>query len=121
MFIIICDGGNRNDITYGSFKIFSDSGELIVHKQMVFGYGTSNLAEYLALISALEEAIKRNMKDIIVLTDSKLMQEQIMGDWACNYKHLKVARNKARKLLRQFDSWKIVKVIRNIVVAQLGH
>ncbi len=121
MYTIISDGGNRKDITYGSYKIFDEEGTEIVHKQLVFGFGTSNLAEYMAMIKAVEHAQKLNIKDIVILTDSKLVQKQIYGEWRCNYSYLKEARNLLRKLLRGFDSWKINKVTRNIVVSQLGH
>ena len=47
MHTLITDGGNRSDITYGSYKIFSDDGTQIAHRQVVFGHGTSNLAEFL--------------------------------------------------------------------------
>lgn len=121
MYILLSDGGNRKDITYGSFKIYTDRGETIAYKQMVFGYGTSNLAEYLSLIEGLKKAIAMNIKDITVLTDSKVVQKQILGDWACNYEYLRVARDKARRLLKKFDNWEINKVSRNIISSQLGH
>jgi ribonuclease HI len=121
MYTIISDGGNRQNITYGSFKIYDDEGTVIVHRQMIFGYGTSNLAEYLAMIRAVKHAQALDIKEVVILTDSKLVQKQVFGDWQCNYQHLKSARNSLRKLLNNFDSWKINKVSRNIVVLQLGH
>lgn len=121
MHVLVTDGGNRNDITYGSYKIITDEGEVIAHRQVVFGYGTSNLAEYLAFIEGLKKSKSLGIKDIVALTDSQLMQRQIQGDWACNHEHLRVARDKARRLLHEFDSWKIKKVTRNIIVTQLGH
>jgi len=121
VFTIITDGGNRDSTTYGSFKIFDDSGKLVAHRQMVFGYGTSNLAEYLALIRSLKFALAHGYNNVTILTDSKLMKKQIEGKWACNYAHLRIARDQARTLLNKFEKWKINKVTRNIIVAQLGH
>lgn len=121
MYTLITDGGNRHDITYGSYKIFDEDGELIKHTSMIFGYGTSNLAEYLALIDGVKASIKLGIKNVVILTDSKLIQKQILDEWACNYTHLRVARDKARRLLEKFDSWKINKVSRNIIFHQLGH
>lgn len=118
---IIADGGNRSAITYGSYKIFDNEGTQIAHRQLVFGHGTSNLAEYLAIMRAVEHAQKLEIKDVVILTDSKLVQMQVVGEWRCNYPHLKEARNLLRKLLIGFDSWKINKVSRNIMLAQLGH
>jgi len=121
MYTVITDGGKRRDITYGSFKIFNDTGEELIHKQIVFGYGTSNLSEYLIMIEAVKYAINQEYKDITILTDSRLVVMQVMKNWACNYDHLRTARNKLRRLLRNFDSWEIKKVTKNIIVAQLGH
>lgn len=121
MHTLITDGGNRSDITYGSYKIFSDDGTQLAHRQLVFGHGTSNLAEYLAMMRGVEHTQRLDIKDVVILTDSKLVQMQVAGEWRCNYPHLKEARNMLRKLLKGFDSWKINKISRNIVEAQLGH
>jgi len=121
MYTFITDGGKRKDITYGSFKIFDDEGNQLVHKQIVFGYGTSNLAEYLIMIEAVKYAIINDMLSIIILTDSKLVIMQTKGKWQCNYDHLRTARNKLRRLLKRLDKWEIKKVTRNIVASHLGH
>jgi len=121
MYTFITDGGKRKDITYGSFKIFDDEGNQLVHKQIVFGYGTSNLAEYLIMIEAVKYAIINDMLSIVILTDSRLVIMQTMGEWQCNYDHLRTARNKLRRLLKQLDKWKIKKIKRNIVASHLGH
>jgi ribonuclease HI len=121
MYTIIADGGKRKDITYGSFKIFDEEGKELVHKQIVFGYGTSNLSEYLIIIEAVKYTINSGYKDISILTDSRLVVMQMADVWACNYDHLRTAKNKLRRLLNQLDSWEIKKITRNIVVSQLGH
>lgn len=121
MYLIYADGGNKSDITYGSFKIYDGSGNVVAHKQLVFGYGTSNLAEYLSMIRAMEYAINMGIQDVIIFTDSKIVKKQIYGEWACNYDHLRKARNKVRKLMQEFDNLSIKKVTRNTIKHQLGH
>ena len=121
MYTFITDGGKRKDITYGSFKIFDDEGNELVHKQIVFGYGTSNLAEYLIMIEAVKYAIIHRFMDIIILTDSRLVVMQVAEEWQCNYDHLRTARNKLKRLLRQLDKWEIKKITRNIVASHIGH
>lgn len=118
---MICDGGNKQSITYGSYKIFSPLGEEILHKQVVFGFGTSNLAEYMALISGLTAALEYGILDLVVLMDSNLVIHQVNGDWRCNEQHLLVARNRAREIMKGFDYIILKKVKRNIVVQHLGH
>ena len=121
MYTLITDGGKRKDITYGSFKLFDDEGNELVHKQIVFGYGTSNLAEYLIMIEAVKFCLKHEITELTILTDSRLVIMQTTGEWQCNYDHLRTARNKLRRFLKQLDKWEIKKVTRNIVASHLGH
>lgn len=121
LYTIFCDGGNKKGVIYGSFKVFAHDGAEVTHKQIVFGEGTSNLAEYLTLIEALRYTRRRDYKNIVVFTDSALVKHQIEGKWKCNYDHLKRARNTARKILKDFDSWKIKHTARNTIVGILGH
>lgn len=121
MYTLITDGGHRKDITYGSYKLYDERGKLIIHKQLVFGYGTSNLAEYLTMIVALRRTLDKSVENVVILTDSLLLKNQVEGLSQCNYPHLIQARNRVRNLLNCFYSWKIVKVKRNIIVAHLGH
>ena len=121
MHVLITDGGHKKDITYGSYKLYDDTGKLLLHKQVVFGYGTSNLAEYLIMIVALRRTFELGIKNVIILTDSLLLKNQVYGTNYCNYSHLIRARNTIRRLLKRFDTWKIIKVKRNIIVAHLGH
>jgi ribonuclease HI len=121
MHTIISDGGNKDYIPYGSYKILDDYGNLIAHRHIVFGYGTSNLAEYSSMIAGVRRARDIGCKDIVIFTDSLLVKNQVEGNWECNYDYLRSARDKLRDLLKSFLSWKITKVSRNIIVAQLGH
>jgi ribonuclease HI len=121
MYTIISDGGKRRDITYGSYKIFDSDGKELVHRQIVYGYGTSNLSEYLIMIDAVKHAQSMGIKNVAILTDSRLVRMQTLGEWACNYDHLRTARNKLRRLLKGFDHWEINKITRNIVASHLGH
>ena len=121
--LIICDGGKRRDVAYGSFKIFDDSGNLLDHGQRIFGDNTSNSAEYLILYSALLRAkvIKVRKGHVTILSDSDLVVHQLQGTWNCNYAHLQVMRDAIRKELSDYYDWEIKKVSRNIIVGHLGH
>lgn len=48
------------------------------------GYGTNNIAEWSALIWALDEANKRNLTDVEFIGDSKLVVNQANGSWKIN-------------------------------------
>jgi ribonuclease HI len=119
--LIICDGGKKSDVTYGSYKIFADNGNEILHEQVVFGFGTSNQAEYLIMKLAIKRAIELGYDAVTILTDSKLVAYQVQDVWACNYPHLIVLRNEIRELLTKFSTAQIKRVPRNIMKHHLGH
>lgn len=120
--VVICDGGKKGGIAYGSYKIYTALGELIEHKQVVWGEKTSNEAEYLTMLMALRKSKQFLTEDesvINILTDSSLVKEQVAGNWQCNYEHLKVLRDKIREELN--DNVTIIHVARNIIYQHLGH
>jgi len=61
-------------------------------------YGTNNDAEYMGLIVAMERAIEKNLEYIDVYMDSKLVVEQVNGNWKINYKHLEEYNDKIKLL-----------------------
>lgn len=120
--VIICDGGKRGGVAYGSYKIYTASGILIEHKQIVWGEKTSNEAEYLTMLMAIRKGkqfLTEDESEINILTDSSLVKEQVEGNWRCNYKHLQVIRDKIREELD--DNITISHVPRNIIFQHLGH
>jgi ribonuclease HI len=46
-----------------------------------YGYGTSNEAEWLGLLTLLEEAKIRNYSDLTIFGDSQLVVYQALGKW----------------------------------------
>jgi ribonuclease HI len=68
------------------------------------GIATNNVAEYSALIRALEEARALGCSRIAVITDSELMARQINGQYAVKTPHLVPLFRRAVVLLSQFDS-----------------
>jgi len=67
--------------------------------------GTSNIAEYRALIAALELAKKLHDEDercrIYVFGDSQLIIKQANREWVCNAAHLRPYLDKVRVLLER--------------------
>ena len=68
------------------------------------GIATNNVAEYSALIRALEEARALGCSRIAVITDSELMARQINGQYAVKTPHLVPLFRRAVVLMSQFDS-----------------
>lgn len=65
------------------------------------GEGTNNIAEYLALIRALEIAKEMNEKEIHIRTDSQLIERQVKGEYKVKNPKLKPLKAKADKLMKE--------------------
>ena len=133
-YIITCDGGCRNHGTdqahgYGSYHIRTKNGrEDIV--RLNFGPSvTNNIAEYSALIGALEDITSRIKKagrqveefSIAVITDSQLVVNQVNGNWKIKRVHLCPLADKAKALLAKFHHARLTWVSRDNVEAILAH
>jgi len=73
-------------------------------KAIKYKNGTNNIAEYLALIKALEVAIKLSEqynKNIYIFGDSQLVINQTIGAWKVKKEHLNKYNNKAKELFRE--------------------
>ena len=64
---------------------------------------TVNVGEYQAVILALEEAERLKLKQVELLTDSRLVVEQANRRWACKKKHLQELREELWSLASQID------------------
>lgn len=120
-YIIVCDGGKRNSIAYGSYKIFSSDDVVVAHHFMVFGFGTSNTAEYLALINAVKYCVQNGYLDLIIRSDSALMLNQVQGNWKTNKPALRKLRGMARLELSKLQNYKLEKIHNKEVKKILGH
>ena len=75
---------------------------------------TNNVAEYTAMIRALEEARSLGCERIHVYTDSELMAHQINGKYAVKAAHLVPLFQRARMLMAQFDKATVTHVRREL-------
>ncbi|MEM4165819.1 MAG: ribonuclease HI family protein [Candidatus Bilamarchaeaceae archaeon] len=67
------------------------------------GEGTNNIAEYSALIRALEEIKKFGESKALIRTDSQLLANQMSGLYKVKNHNLKILKSKADKLLQGMD------------------
>jgi ribonuclease HI len=108
---IYCDGlcEPKNPGGYGcsAFVVFRD-GEQIHQRYGCVGSGpemTNNVAEYRAVRGALKWlAGNRGDGSVQVMTDSKLVVEQVNGRWECNSDKLRPYRDDCRRLLRGMEN-----------------
>lgn len=76
------------------------------------GIATNNEAEYTALIIALEECLKMGVRNLDITTDSKLVVEQVNGNWKITAPGLARLHKKVIDLLDRFDRWSLSHVSR---------
>jgi probable phosphoglycerate mutase len=69
------------------------------------GVQTNNVAEYTALVLALEEARRLGAREIDLRLDSKLIVEQLHGRWKVKDAKMRAHWATATSLLRTFDRW----------------
>ena len=100
------DGAARgNPGPAGMGIVLTDAeGEVVKEVAEPLGVTTNNVAEYSALIRALEEARGLGCRRISVITDSELMERQLNGRYAVKAEHLIPYYRRAMALLAQFDS-----------------
>src|SRR5271154_6203545 len=71
------------------------------------GQGTNNIAEYTALIVALQEALILKADDISVKSDSELMCRQVSGVYAVKHENIKPLFDQVKHLVTGFKSFQI--------------
>jgi ribonuclease HI len=99
----LCDGAcNPNPGPMGiGVAMFDPAGELVATISRAIGEGTNNLAEFQAVLAALELARTRDVDAPIIFTDSQLVVEQIHGRYNVAAKHLQALRDRAASELRK--------------------
>ena len=92
-----------------------DIGPRICNLKIVKVALTNNTSEYLAFIKGIEMLIENDMTDSVVfLVDSKLVCEQINGNWKVKHPVLKKLYVYASVLLKKFKNWKVGHILRHL-------
>jgi len=103
---VYTDGGSRGNPGNGAiaFAIYDDKGKLLKEKSESIGICTNNVAEYKALIAALEEASNYCQGEIFCFSDSEFMVKQLNGKNKVRKKHIKKLYLKVKDLEKTFES-----------------
>lgn len=125
VFKVYFDGGGSNQFSYGSWEIEWNGFKKRAHRKNFGHYGdvTSNMAEYLALIGALQwlQSVKfKQQYRLKIHGDSMLVVNQVNGGWKCHNDRLAKLREGVVTLLRGFD-WSIHWHRRINSVSRFGH
>lgn len=112
--ITYTDGGSRNNPgpAASGIVIKNETGETIAAYGEYLGVATNNVAEYAAIISALKKAQELGATEVECLADSKLVIEQLSGNWKVKEPALQKLWLQAWNLLQKFQSYKLKHILR---------
>ena len=116
LWLIMVDGaarGNPGEAGCGAV-IADENGVVVKELSRYLGRTTNNVAEYEGLLMGLEALLKLGQKHIVVQSDSQLLVRQLNGEYRVRDEKLKVLFAQATRLLRQFGSYRIVHVRREM-------
>ena len=100
------DGGARGNPGPAGFgvRIEEADGSLIEEFGESIGVATNNVAEYRALIAALEWARRHGLRQLRVRSDSQLLVQQMLGNYRVKHPGLRPLHAKARLLAHEIGS-----------------
>jgi ribonuclease H / adenosylcobalamin/alpha-ribazole phosphatase len=107
-FIVEADGGSRGNpgpAGYGAVVRDADTGELLRSEARSLGTATNNVAEYEGLLAGLRAVTELDPHaDVDVRMDSKLVVEQMSGNWKVKHEGLRPLASEAAKLVRSLGT-----------------
>ncbi len=113
--IAYTDGGARGNPGPAGIGIViqnGETGETLEEHCDYIGETTNNQAEYRAAIHALERAVALGATSFELRTDSKLVVEQMSGNWRVKEPGIQDRFREARKICEQLSSCRFVHVPR---------
>ena len=101
---IYADGGSSGNPGRSAigFCVFIDNKLWYLHAECI-GDATNNVAEYMALLKALEFCATKSFKTIKLYSDSKLVVSQVKGDFRVMDAKLATLNAEVRTLMREFE------------------
>ncbi len=113
VFIDGASRGNPGPAGIGAAFVNPD-GATVAHLQKYIGETTNNVAEYLALIYALQEALGRGWMALAVKTDSELLARQMNGQYKVRDPVLRLLHDVARHARSRLSSCTIEHISRTL-------
>jgi ribonuclease HI len=107
--VVNVDGGSRGNPGPAAVAavVTDPSGNELAERAETIGEATNNVAEYRALLLGIELARELAADDVEFVGDSKLIVEQVKGNWKVKQDHLRPLHTKVRDALRDLPSWSI--------------
>lgn len=111
--LINIDGASSgNPGPAGIGVVIRQDGTIIHEISKAIGEATNNVAEYTALVYALQEALIRRADTVTVITDSELVHRQVTGEYKVKNANIKPLFEQVQHLLRGFKQVKMKHVLR---------
>lgn len=103
---VFIDGASRGNPGPAAVGIVFEGADGAPAKEMglKIGHATNNVAEYYALIFALQEALMMGVEELGVYTDSELLARQFSGQYKIKDKDLQLLGFQVRHLVKGFKS-----------------
>jgi ribonuclease H / adenosylcobalamin/alpha-ribazole phosphatase len=95
--------GNPGPAAYG-YVLESEDGQVLDARGEAIGIATNNVAEYRALIAALEWARAHRQRAVHVRSDSLLLVQQMLGNYKVKHAGLQPLHARARLLAHDIGS-----------------
>jgi ribonuclease HI len=105
--------GNPGEAGCGAV-ILDENGAVVQELSRYLDRTTNNVAEYKGLLMGLEALLPLGAKKIVVKSDSQLLVRPLNGEYRVKDEKLKVLFERAKSLLHQFESCRIVHVRREM-------
>lgn len=111
---IYTDGGSRNNPGPAATGVVikDETGKTIKNYGEYLGEQTNNYAEYMAIISGLKKAKELGADEVECIVDSKLVCEQLNGNWKVKEPTLQKLFVEAWNIKAKFKKVKIIHTLR---------
>ena len=108
------DGASRGNPgpAAAGFTLTDSAGSHLQAKALFIGRATNNVAEYTALVKALEAAKRIGAEQLTVFSDSELLVRQINGRYKVKSEQIRPLFRQAVDLLGEFENWKVRHITR---------
>ncbi len=110
---IFTDGGaSGNPGPAGIGVVIKEGGQTVLEISQGIGHATNNVAEYKAVIAALEEAVRRGAEKVFLNTDSELVYFQLLGTYKVKNEMLSELVERIRQISKKIKSVEIMAIPR---------
>lgn len=101
---MMSDGGSRGNpgIAGAGAVLYGEDKKEIGRDGIFCGIQTNNFAEYKGMICGLHLALKNDITDLEVFIDSKLIVEQMSGNWKVKNANIKPLFERAKNIAEEF-------------------